>query len=182
MADAVTASYAAIAEVEAAMALLSTPGGSPVPLTGPGGLLPPLALMEFQDFLTAAGVFSALALPPFEVAMIDSIMTSVGVTLLGEPSVGPAMATYIAQGDTGSEAALFGPGASLEMFEVLQTAVPTRWDRILMCESPVWIACGGPPCSVAVPTVSDAGRVWVVGLLIGISIALLVLGRRSTRA
>ena len=69
--------------------------------------------------------------------------------------------------------------ASLEVSEVLQTAVPNRWDQILMCESPVSIACGGPPCSAAVPTVGDAGRVWVVGLLIGIGLASIALGRRS---
>ena len=81
-------------------------------------------------------------------------------------------------GDVANEASLFTP--DLLLSESLITSKDFRWHQIDLCESPVVMACGGPPCAPGVPAVSDDGRWFVIGgiLLLG----SLLLYRMRSRA
>lgn len=165
---------AAVADMEAALAALSTPGGAPLPFHGgPDALVPPLTLTEFNDFLTDVATNGEVALPLTEVDSADALLALLEINFVGEPSIGPELANYVGAGDLANEASLFTP--DLLLSDSLITSKSFRWNEIDLCESPLVMACGGPPCASSVPATEDHARWLLVAGLLFLGFGLLSL-------
>lgn len=73
-------------------------------------LFKPITLSEFQQFLLDTATYGAAALPQAEIDVADYLLEQAGVFYPGQPSQGPMIAAYDAQGDpNGNESLLFDP-------------------------------------------------------------------------
>jgi hypothetical protein len=127
-------------QAEAALQMAGDGTGNPLMIDG--GMLAPLTLLEFVQWLENCRVNGAACLPPAEVAISDYLVGTLGVTYDGVPSINAPMAAWDGLGDTGNEASLFNAhGGSMTMSEVLTTAIANHWNKIDLSWSPL-IQCG----------------------------------------
>jgi hypothetical protein len=138
--------FASLDDMDAAIATLTTTGGDPRPLEGPEGLYPSLTLTEYLAFLADSLAFGAAALPAQEAPMIDTMLALEGLTIPAEPSVGPLIAAFLGEGDTGGEAALFPPSEVMTLSEIMIASRTNYWQKIRICESPLWLECSLGDC------------------------------------
>lgn len=111
----------ALAAAEAALENLRDKSGNLRPLEGPNGWIPPLTLDEFEGFIRACTEKGAAALPEFEVEILEELIANEGLQVLGHKSAGDLVAAYVAEGDTGNEAALFGRSGELAVSAAIHT-------------------------------------------------------------
>ena len=135
-------------------------------------LFPPITLAEFQQFLTDTGTLGAAALPPEEIAVADALLAVADAYYPGQPSMGPMIAAYDAQGDTnGHESALFDPvTGELTLSELLRDSATILsdegpWLNIDLSESP--LTAEAEENISGVPAFSVPSRIILLVVLIG---------------
>ena len=92
--NAINQSRAALDQAVHGLDLASDPAGNARPIDGPGGVLDPLSLAEFQQFLSDCAAQGVAASPPAEVAVVDGLMSLLAIAPRGQPSKGPAIASW----------------------------------------------------------------------------------------
>jgi hypothetical protein len=130
-------SRAALNQAAHGLDLASDPAGNPRPIDGPTGVLDPLSLSEFLQFLNDCANQGAAASPPAEILTVDGLMTQLGIAPRGQPSMGPAIASWDGAGDRTGESSLFPGGADLPLSQVLLSSVPFNWQQINLDTSPL---------------------------------------------
>ncbi len=98
-------------------------------------LFKPITLSEFQQFLLDTATYGAAALPQAEIDVADYLLEQAGVFYPGQPSQGPMIAAYDAQGDpNGNESLLFDPvTGELTLSELL------RGSATLLSQNGAWL-------------------------------------------
>ena len=95
----------------------------------------PITLSDFQQFLLDTANYGAAALPQAEIDVADYLLEQAGVFYPGQPSQGPMIAAYDAQGDpNGNESLLFDPvTGELSLPELL------RGSATLLSQNGAWL-------------------------------------------
>ena len=95
----------------------------------------PITLSDFQQFLLDTANYGAAALPQAEIDVADYLLEQAGVFYPGQPSQGPMIAAYDAQGDpNGNESLLFDPvTGELSLSELL------RGSATLLSQNGAWL-------------------------------------------
>lgn len=145
----------------------------------------PITLTEFRQFLLDTASLGAAALPPAEIDVADYLLEQAGVFYPGQPSQGPMIAAYDAQGDpNGNESLLFDPvTGELTLSELLRGSATTlsqngAWLNIDLSQSEL-VQEANLALSAPVPVFSFPGRVALLSLLITATWVATIYRRRS---